>query len=297
MKLKTQTETKKRSTLVKRRRESRTRTHSTPADSRSAASSVGLSPQLVDGQAIKLVGLGGVGSSLARFGARFLAPLTNDCTARLVLIDGDSFEPSNATRMYFTRFGKKAEVLRDELAPYFVDSRLEISAIPEFVTPGNIHRLLHDGDIVIAAVDNHATRKMISDYCADRLQDVVLISGGNDGVGKDSTGRLRKGTYGNCQAFIRRDGKDLSPSLTRYHIEIREPADRLPTDQDCMESAITVNQLPLANLMAACAILNTLWLYLCGALRYSELGFDIAEGLMRPLPIPGPDYSLVRACS
>jgi hypothetical protein len=32
----------------------------------------------------------------------------------------------------------------------------------------------------------------------------------------------------------------------------------------------------------AAAMLNTLWLHLCAATHYSELAFDIADGLMRP---------------
>jgi hypothetical protein len=38
----------------------------------------------------------------------------------------------------------------------------------------------------------------------------------------------------------------------------------------------------------ASAILNTLWLHLCGALHYGELALEIADGLMRPLnTLPG----------
>ena len=50
----------------------------------------------------------------------------------------------------------------------------------------------------------------------------------------------------------------------------------------------SVPQILFANLMTASALLNALWLHLCGALHYSELVFDIAEGLMQPLALPGP---------
>jgi hypothetical protein len=244
---------------------------------------------LSDGQAIKLVGLGGVGSIVARYGAMFLAPLTgDDLSARLVLIDGDTFTPSNSTRMFFSECGNKAAVMRNDLLPYFADSRLEVTAVEEYITPRNIRRLLHEGDIIIAAVDNHATRRMLSDYVGRRLKNAVLISGGNDGIGPDSSGRFRRGTWGTCQTFIRRDGKDLSPSLTEFHPEIEHPADKLPSDQSCIDLAASVPQFLLANLMTAASILNSLWLHLSGSLHYSELGFDIAEGLMRPLPLPAP---------
>jgi len=143
------------------------------------------------------------------------------------------------------------------------------------------------GDIVLAALDNHSSRKVLNDHCSSRLKDVVLISGGNDGVGMDSSNKSRRGTYGNCQIYVRRHGEDLSPSLVRYHPEIEHPADRLPTDMSCTELAQSVPQILFTNLTTAACILNALWLHLCGALHYSELAFDVAEGLMRPI-VPKP---------
>jgi molybdopterin/thiamine biosynthesis adenylyltransferase len=252
-----------------------------------------IQPMLIDGQSIKLVGIGGIGCIAARFGAMLLAPLAQQCSARLVLIDGDTFEPGNATRMFFSTFGNKAAVLRDELRSCFRDTRLGIEAIEEYVTPESISRLLLEGDIVLAAVDNHATRKLLSDHCA-ALRDVVLISCGNDGIGSDSTGKARRGTYGNCQIYIRREGRDVTPSLTRFHVEIQHPADRLPSDRDCIELAGTVPQNLLANLLAASSLLNALWLTLSDSLHYSELAFDIADGIMRPISTPPPSSCGVR---
>ena len=246
-----------------------------------------LVPQLPDGTSVKLIGLGGVGSIVARYLAMFLASLGRDL--RLVLIDGDAFEPSNATRMYFTRHGNKAAVTRADLLVRFAGSRLSLVAIPEYVAPDNLERLLHNGDAVFLAVDNHATRKLVSDFCASRLTDVWLISGGNDGVGKDSSsGREQRGTYGNCQVYLRRGGKDLSPSLTRYHPEIATPADHAPSEKSCTELVASAPQILFANLTAATAMLNAFWLLACGALHYSESAFDIADCLMRPVPLPAP---------
>jgi hypothetical protein len=239
-----------------------------------------LQPRLPDNASVKLIGLGGVGSIVARYGALFLASLGSE--VRLVLIDGDTFEPSNATRMFFGAWGNKAVVTRDELLPRFTQSNLALLAIEEFITPDNVGRLIQEGDLVLLTVDNHATRKLVNDHCA-RLRDMCLISGGNDGVGKDSTGAVRRGTYGNVQIYLRREGQDVTPPLTRHHPEIQKPADHLPTDQSCTELIASVPQILFANLAVASAILNTLWLHLCGALHYGELAFDIAEGLMRPV--------------
>jgi len=161
-----------------------------------------------------------------------------------------------------------------------------MTAIQEFVTFSNIKRIIRNNDIVILAVDNHATRKLVSDFCSQNLDNVCLISGGNDGVGLDSSNRLTRGTYGNCQIYIRSDGQNLNPEITKYHPEIRNPADTHPLDENCTELMQSIPQILFSNLAAASAILNALWLYCCDALHYSELGFDIADGLMRPiLPI------------
>lgn len=239
-----------------------------------------LQPDLPDNASIKVIGLGGVGGIVTRYGCMFCASLRHN--VRWVLVDGDSFEDSNATRMFFSSHGNKAAVLRDELLPRFADSRLSLIAIEEYVSQKNIARLIREDDIVLLAVDNHKTRRLVNDHCA-KLKNVCLISGGNDGVGKDSTGRALRGTYGNAQVFLRRHGKDVTPSLARYHPEIAKPADHLPTEKSCTELVASVPQILFANLTAATAILNTFYLHVCDALPYAELAFDIAEGVMRPV--------------
>ena len=238
-----------------------------------------LQPSLPENASVKLVGLGGVGHIVARYAALFLASWGGE--VRLVLIDGDTFEPSNSSRMLFGACGNKATVTRDELLPRFSESGLSLVAIEEYLTPDNISRLIQEGDLVLLTVDNHATRKLVNDHCA-QLRHVCLFSGGNDGVGEDSSGAIRRGTYGNVQVYIRRDGQDATPPLTRHHPEIQKPADRLPTDKSCTELITAVPQILFANLSVASALLTTLWLHLSGALHYSELAFDIAEGRMRP---------------
>lgn len=243
---------------------------------------------------VKVIGLGGVGGIVARYLSIFLGSLQRP--ARMVCIDGDEFEPSNATRMLFSRHGNKAVVTVEDLIDRFVDSNLSLVPVEEYVTQKNIDRLVREKDHVFLAVDNHATRRLISHHCA-RLRDIVLISGGNDGVEKDASGRELRGTYGNCQIYIRRDGEDLSPSLTRYHHEIENPEDILPTDQSCTELVLSVPQILFANLAVASAMLNAFWLYLCGALHYSEIAFDIFEGRMQPVPLPAPKLSRTPSAS
>jgi molybdopterin/thiamine biosynthesis adenylyltransferase len=238
-----------------------------------------LKPRVPDGASVKIIGLGGVGGIVARYAAVFLASAARD--ARLALIDGDTFQHSNATRMLFMDYGNKAAVLRQEMLPRFEQSSLSLIAIEKFVTPKNVRTLIRSGDYCLLCVDNHASRKMVNDWCA-QLRDICLISGGNDGVGEDSDSVQRRGTYGNVQVFIRRNGENLTPSLAAFHPEIAAPADKRPDDLACTELVASSPQVLFANLAAASGILNAFWLHLCSALHYSELSFDIAEGLMRP---------------
>jgi predicted ThiF/HesA family dinucleotide-utilizing enzyme len=239
-----------------------------------------LNPNLPENATVKLIGLGGVGGVVARYLPVFLSSLNQ--SLRLVYIDGDNFEPSNATRMLFSSFGNKAAVIIKDLREHFAETDLSLLAVGEYVTKDNIERLIQDSDIVLLAVDNHATRKLISNFCSG-LKNIVLISGGNDGIGKDSAGKQLNGTYGNCQVYVRHDGEDHSPSLIRYHNEIADPKDLAPTDKGCTEMLSSVPQILFTNIMTAASILNTFWLYVCDALPYSELAFDISKGLMRPV--------------
>jgi len=239
-----------------------------------------LRPCVPENTTIKLIGLGGVGSIVARYLTTFLASLGGP--ARLVFIDGDSFEIANASRMIFGRCGNKAAVMRDELIERLGDSPLSLETIEDYVTPDNLSQLIQNGDILVLTVDNHATRKVVNDHCAT-LERCCLVSGGNDGVGKDASGRVRRGTYGNVQIYVRDAGVDLTPSLAEHHPEIASPADALPTEQSCHELLASVPQILFVNLTVAAAILNTLLLHLSGALSYGEVAFDVAEGLMRPI--------------
>jgi hypothetical protein len=215
----------------------------------------------------------------------FLASLQQP--ARMVLIDGDQFEQGNASRMFFSEHGNKASVTRADLLPHVAASQLTLVAIEEYLQSDNLDRLLREDDLVLLCVDNHATRKLVSEHCG-KLNNVSLISGGNDGVGEDGHGKTLRGTYGNVQIYLRRGGRDASPSLTRYHPEIDKPADKLPSDLSCTDLIASVPQIVFTNLATASAMLNATWLLLCGALHYSELCFDIADGLMRPAGLPSP---------
>ena len=159
------------------------------AETSPVANNQPLVASLTDGQSIKLIGGGGVGGIVARYGIVYLVHLARqlDRSARFVIIDGDEFEARNAARMLYTE-GNKAAVLRDEMLDFAADSPVTIAAIEEFVTPDNVGRLLHDDDVILLAVDN----TFMSPYFQRPIElgaDVVVhsttkyLNGHSDGIG------------------------------------------------------------------------------------------------------------------
>jgi hypothetical protein len=241
---------------------------------------------------IRVVGLGGIGQPVATYMARYLGSLDRD--TRLVLIDGDMYEAKNATRMRCHEVSaNKAACLAAELNAEHDETLLTVIAISEYVTPDNIDRLLPSaaGDAIFLCVDNHATRKLVSDH-AEGLDDVCLVSGGNDGIGSDSGGVERHGTAGNVQVHIREAGVELFPPLTRIHPEIADPADKRPDDVSCGELIETgvAPQVLFTNVTTAAAMMNAWYTRTAlGKLDYAEVVFDIARGRMGPVLAPTPN--------
>jgi hypothetical protein len=239
--------------------------------------------RLAEDSRIKLVGLGGVGCILLEHLALFLANLGQ--SMRLVLIDGDDFEPRNAERMVFRALGNKAQVKAAEIAPVTERSDVMVVPVPEYINEENLSRLIEAGDHVFLCVDNHQTRRLVSEYCAT-LPDVVVFSGGNDGVAPPE----ERGTYGSVQIAIRQGGVDVTVPITRYHPEIAGAEGDLPGGPDCAQLAESIPQIQFTNLTVAAWMLNAFFAYACGRLSYQELKFDILEGRSLPqFPLEGDE--------
>lgn len=218
-----------------------------------------------------IIGLGGIGTHLAEPLARLLShSKAAHAPKRVVLVDGDSYEPQNRQRQRFDTTNNKAEGTKVLLEKLFRE--LTFEAKPHFVTPDNIFVLIRDGDVVFLAVDNHATRKAVSEHVST-LKNVLLISGGNELFD------------GNVQIYQRKEGKDAKPPLTWRHPEIENPKDRNPGDLNCgeiLEAGGT--QILATNLMVASLMLNifTLWIEE-EPIPYHEIYFDIKTGNVRPV--------------
>lgn len=241
--------------------------------------SSGLRSRLPEGFRIKLIGLGGIGCVVLPYLTMFLDNL--GIPGRLVLIDGDEFETKNSERMQFQDIGNKADIKAQEAVSWIERGALTVASVPEFVTPENLERLIRPHDIVMMGVDNYQTRRKVSEYC-ETLSDIVLFSGGNDGVEPPH----QQGTYGNVQIAIRAGNRELTAPLTRFHPEIATADGPLPDDPSCGVLVTSVPQILFTNLAVASAMLNAFFAYTCGKLHYQEVKFDILEGRSLPqLPI------------
>ncbi len=235
----------------------------------------GLKCQIEDGARFVVVGLGGIGTALVHPLAMFLHSMGG--SYRLVLVDGDKYEPENAQRQMFRNLGNKADVKAKEVLDLLGPTNLTVVSIPEFLQPENISKLLKPGDYSFVCVDNHPTRKLVSQRW-QQLSDATLISGGNEGVNPPK----ELGTYGNVQVALRRGGEDHTVPITRYHPEITATKEKLPHELSCGELVKSTPQILFTNMAVASAMLNAFFAVVCDRLDYQEVKLDILEARMLP---------------
>ncbi len=208
---------------------------------------------------VSIIGLGGIGSLLAGVISRFEGSLNDSTTINL--IDGDEYELKNLDRQEFGEIGKnKATTKKEELQSKF--RNIAFMDHPVFVTENNVGDFVKENSIVLLCVDNHKTRKIV-DMAAEKLQNIVLISGGNELID------------GNVQIFVKKGGEKITPSLSDYHKEIDNPEDKLPTELSCEELMNSEPQLLFTNLGVATCMT---WAYrnaLSDNFKFSEIYFDI----------------------
>ena len=210
---------------------------------------------------IRIIGLGGIGSILCEKISRFVNQ-AGPC--EIYLIDGDEFEEKNRSRQEFVNFGNKANVKMAELTRKF--DNVTFYSIPTYINELTIKECIEEDDVIFLCVDNHKTRKLVSEY-VDTLTNATLISGGNEY------------TDGNVQIYIRREGIKQTPSLTDYHPEIQDPDDKRPDEMSCEELSKSEPQLFFTNLgvstIMCWAFYNIIVNDLSQIERPSEIYFDI----------------------
>jgi molybdopterin/thiamine biosynthesis adenylyltransferase len=209
---------------------------------------------------IKIVGLGGIGSILSEKLSRFLN-YSSSSICFITLVDGDYYEHKNFERQSFVTCGEnKAIVKKGELEGIF--NKLIFECFPNFVNNNTIKDVIKEGDTVFLCVDNHKTRKLVSDYCSN-LNDIVLISGGNEL------------TDGNIQIFVKKGGEKITPSLTDYHKELENPEDKSPEEMTCEEFYKSEPQLYFTNLMVASYMCAAFYNTINQRYDFSEVYFDL----------------------
>ncbi len=217
---------------------------------------------------IKIIGIGGIGSLLTDNLCRFLNYSNDVSLSKVTLVDGDDFEDKNKGRQTFVSYGNKANSKMLEIISKF--SNIEINRVNKFVTEENINEIVNEDDIVMLCVDNHKTRKLVSDHVS-KMKNSILISGGNEYVD------------GNVQVYIRKDGRNATPSLTDYHPEIANPQDKSPHEMGCEELEKSAPQLLFTNSTVANIMCWAFWNYLQNKdFSKSEIYFDINEMSVDP---------------
>jgi molybdopterin/thiamine biosynthesis adenylyltransferase len=109
-----------------------------------------------------VAGCGGLGGhiidQLARIGV-----------GQLRVVDGDVFEPSNLNRQLLSSVPvlgiSKAGAATEHIAR--VNPETEVDAVEDFLTEENVHSLITGCDVVLDALDNIPSRKILASACSE----------------------------------------------------------------------------------------------------------------------------------
>ena len=110
---------------------------------------------------VLVVGCGGLGGHIIDMLARI-------GIGSLRVVDGDVFEPSNLNRQLLSEVPllgiKKAKAAADRIAR--VNPQVHVEAVEEYLTEANVWGLISGCDVVLDALDNIPTRKLLAEACA-----------------------------------------------------------------------------------------------------------------------------------
>ncbi len=194
--------------------------------------------------ATTVIGAGGTGQFLIPGLMRMLT-YHDSGTTNVSVYDGDEFEEHNGARQINTS-GTKAScmnaLLKQQMLPavcrdsYMSKTKLE-----------SIRRRNPEGTLlVIAAVDNDATRKMCIDVLSDIPGDFLFVTPGNS-TADDPDAAIK----GNVLWFGRVGGQEIGIRPDLLFPNIETPQDGIPKKGSCMEHAPSSPQLIAANALAA----------------------------------------------
>lgn len=214
------------------------------------------------------VGCGGNGGYLTQRLVKLLASLTNNSdhtTFDYTLVDLDLVEEKNLQRQPFLPRDlnkNKAKVLAER---YGMSYQFPVYYREEYVESldelANCFRSNHETfvpdasrvlfRVLIGAVDNHASRKIMHNYfMADR--GLIYIDCGVDGVSLEGTGeeKIRSGYAGHCVVGLHHNDTILAPVAGIYP-DILEDKESLLPSQSCGQNIVSQPQRMQTNEMAA----------------------------------------------
>ena len=222
---------------------------------------------------IKIIGAGGIGCYLVEPLARYLS--FSEDNVEITVIDGDSYEEKNRERQKFSECNNKAEETVERYKKEF--PRIHFRSKAEYIVPENVISTIRENDTVLLCVDNHSTRKLVSERCSE-LKNVTLISGGNDY------------TDGNVICYIRKDGKDITRSPVALHDKIANPTDKNPGTYSeaersgCQQQTEQNPQLLFTNVAIASMMLNCYRKCENDKVNFHQIYVDIDSLRTRPSP-------------
>ena len=226
-------------------------------------------------QRFVIIGCGGGGSIFLSLSVRFIRSYYKKLGLpfKIILVDGDQYKPKNTERqLFYGRMGNKAQIQAEIIQSEFKD--VDVEYFSDFVDEHNIVDFVKGGDFVFAFVDNHRTRKRLSDRCR-QLNNIDFYTCGN--FYEDGDGHI----------YIRRDGRDLIQPITKDHPEIEFPTDTAPDKVSCLEEQETSEpQLVFANAHAALSVIDLMYNWLVyKKLKASGIYFDMGEMNQNLAPI------------
>ena len=191
-------------------------------------------------------------------------------TVRVTVYDGDAFERHNIKRQIHDS-GTKADRMNELLEKQLLTPVCKDQYMSEALMK-SICRKADDGvHLVIAAVDNDATRKMCLNVLEESGNDFLFLSPGNSDA-SDPDIDIR----GNVLWYGKVNGEEIGINPILLFPNIERPQDAVPRKGSCLENAVSSPQIIAANILAAAYTLTVLQDFLDDRMPYqaSHLFFN-----------------------
>ena len=222
---------------------------------------------------IIIIGAGGTGSWLSSYLAK-----AQDRVHSITLVDGDAVEPKNLTRQNFMRndIGKNKASVVARAASRMIDTDIifKYSTVEEFITSTeDLDKIVkeissHAIPLIVGAVDNNGSRKIIHDYVESYKGEIIWIDAGNN----ERFGQvilLPKNADGDViEGFS-------SPFDLHEEFQVIDGDERRPDQISCAEQSESAPQAMAANVLSATTLFMVINKIITGeAVITNELLFD-----------------------